>query len=47
LNAARSLGPAIFAGGSALSHYWVYLLAPTLGAVIAAFVAKFMVSEEK
>jgi aquaporin Z len=47
LNAARSLGPAIFAGGSALSHYWVYLLAPTLGAVIAAFVAKFMGSEEK
>ena len=47
LNAARSLGPALFAGGSALSHYWVYLLAPTVGAIIAAFVAKFMGSEEK
>ncbi|MFC4772284.1 MIP/aquaporin family protein [Enterococcus hermanniensis] len=47
LNAARSLGPALFAGGTALSHYWVYLIAPTLGAAIAAFVAKFMGSEEK
>ena len=46
LNAARSLGPAIFAGGSAVSHYWVYLLAPTLGAIIGAFVAKFMDSEK-
>lgn len=46
LNAARSLGPALFAGGSALSHYWVYLLAPTLGAIIAAFVGRFMGSEE-
>ncbi|MBF7135245.1 aquaporin, partial [Pediococcus pentosaceus] len=29
-----------------LSHYWVYVVAPLLGAAIAAFVAKAMGSEE-
>ena len=46
LNPARSFGPAVFAGGTALSHYWVYLLAPLVGAAIAAVTAKFMGSEE-
>lgn len=46
LNPARSFGPAILAGGSALSHYWVYFLAPLVGGVIAAFVGQFMGSEE-
>lgn len=46
LNPARSFGPAIFAGGDALAHYWVYLCAPILGGVIAAVVAKFMGSEQ-
>ncbi len=36
MNPARSLGPALFAGGAALSHYWIYLLGPGLGAIIAA-----------
>ncbi|MFD1671533.1 MIP/aquaporin family protein [Agrilactobacillus yilanensis] len=45
LNPARSFGPAIFAGGSALSHLWLYILAPELGAVLAAFVARIMGSE--
>lgn len=47
LNAARSLGPALFAGGSGLAHYWVYLIAPTLGAAIAAFVGRILGSEDK
>lgn len=46
LNPARSLGPALFAGGTALSHYWVYLIAPLVGSVFASFVAKWMGSEE-
>ncbi|WP_213433277.1 aquaporin, partial [Lactococcus formosensis] len=46
LNPARSFGPAVFAGGTALSHYWIYLLAPLVGAAIAAVAAKFMGSEE-
>ncbi len=34
------------AGGSALSHYWVYLLAPPLvGGALAAFVGRWFGSE--
>lgn len=36
MNPARSLGPALFAGGAALSAYWVYVLGPVLGAVAAS-----------
>jgi MIP family channel proteins len=36
MNPARSLGPALFAGGEALSRYFVYLIGPPLGAVLAA-----------
>lgn len=46
LNPARSFGPAILVGGTALAHYWVYVVAPLLGAGIAAYVAKFLGSEE-
>ncbi len=36
MNPARSLGPALFASGAALSHLWIYAVGPVLGAVIAA-----------
>lgn len=36
MNPARSLGPALFAGGAAVQSYWVYLVGPALGAVLAA-----------
>jgi len=38
MNPARSLGPAVFAGGEALGHLWLYLSAPVVGAVAAAYV---------
>jgi aquaporin Z len=38
VNPARSLGPAIFAGGKALSQLWLFFLAPITGAIIAALV---------
>ena len=38
VNPARSLGPAIFAGGDALTHVWVFILAPLIGAVLAVLV---------
>ena len=36
MNPARSLGPALFAGGAPLANYWVYVVGPVSGAVIAA-----------
>src|SRR5438093_6990793 len=35
MNPARSLGPALFAGGSALASVWIYLVGPFLGAFVA------------
>lgn len=40
VNPARSLAPAVFAGGEALSQVWVFILAPLVGAVLAALVFK-------
>ena len=38
VNPARSIGPALLAGGDALRHVWVFILAPLVGAVLAAIV---------
>ena len=35
VNPARSLGPALFAGGTALAQLWLYIVAPCLGAAAA------------
>jgi len=35
MNPARSLGPALFAGGSALADVWIYVVGPFLGALLA------------
>ena len=40
VNPARSIGPAIFAGGQALSDLWVFIVAPFAGAALAALVYK-------
>jgi len=42
MNPARSLAPAMFAGGPALASLWLYLLAPTLGAVAAALLYEWI-----
>lgn len=42
VNPARSLAPAIFAGGEALSQAWVFILAPLAGAALAAFAFKYL-----
>jgi aquaporin Z len=36
VNPARSFGPAVVVGGPALSQLWVFLVAPLVGAVLAA-----------
>ncbi|MFM7321223.1 MAG: MIP/aquaporin family protein [Armatimonadota bacterium] len=38
MNTARSLGPALWAGGECLSALWIYFLGPVLGALVAALV---------
>jgi aquaporin Z len=38
VNPARSLGPAVFEGGTALSQVWLFIVAPIVGGVIGAVV---------
>lgn len=40
VNPARSFGPAVFQGGEALSQLWLFIVAPFVGAAIAALVWK-------
>ena len=40
VNTARSIGPAIFAGGQALADLWVFIVAPLIGGALAALVWK-------
>lgn len=47
LNPARSLGPAIFAGGEALTQVWVFLVAPLLGALLAVLVHALVTTERQ
>ena len=46
VNPARSLAPALFLGGTALSQVWVFIVAPLAGSAIAAIAYKFL-NEEK
>ncbi len=46
LNPARSIGPALFAQGTSLTHLWLYILAPEIGGVLAAFVSRFFTTED-
>lgn len=40
VNPARSLGPAIIARGDAISQVWLFIVAPILGAIVAALIWK-------
>ncbi len=45
VNPARSFGPALFTGGLALEQVWLFILAPLVGALIAAIIYKFVIEE--
>ncbi|HTV10486.1 MAG TPA: MIP family channel protein [Acidimicrobiales bacterium] len=49
VNPARSLGPALFVGGDALSQLWVFILAPLVGGSLAAlaYLALYPKGEEE
>lgn len=42
VNPARSIGPALFVGGWALQQLWMFIVAPFVGAIIAAIVYSAM-----
>lgn len=46
VNPARSFGPAILAGGQALSQLWLFIVAPIVGAVIGAVAWKVVHSDK-
>jgi aquaporin Z len=46
VNPARSLGPALFSGGKALMQLWLFIVAPIMGAILAAVVWKFGFEKE-
>ncbi|MDD8048009.1 MAG: MIP family channel protein [Thomasclavelia sp.] len=47
VNPARSFGPALLAGGTALTNVWVFILAPLVGGGLAALVYRFFEKEKK
>jgi aquaporin Z len=42
VNPARSLGPAVFVGGAALSQLWLFIVAPIIGGIIAALLWRYV-----
>lgn len=40
VNPARSIGPALFQGGAAMSQLWIFIVGPFIGAAIAALIWK-------
>lgn len=47
VNPARSIAPALFQGGEALSQLWLFIVAPFLGAAVAAFTWKAIDTEQE
>ncbi|MBO4753620.1 MAG: MIP family channel protein [Bacteroidales bacterium] len=46
VNPARSIGPALFEGGKALSQLWVFIVGPFVGGALAAFIWKLIGSDD-
>jgi aquaporin Z len=42
VNPARSIGPALFAGGSAIGQLWLFVLAPIGGAMLAGLLGRML-----
>ena len=47
VNPARSIGPALFEGGRALSQLWLFIVAPFVGAAVSALVWNAIGGDEK
>ena len=42
VNPARSIAPAVFAGGDALGNVWIFIIAPLIGAALAAIAYRLL-----
>ena len=47
VNPARSIGPALFTGGTALSQLWVFILAPMVGGILAALFYRLVIDPKE
>ena len=45
VNPARSIGPALFAGGAYISQLWLFIIAPFIGAALAGFASRWLQEE--
>ncbi|WP_298347855.1 aquaporin Z [uncultured Dokdonia sp.] len=45
VNPARSLGPALFAGGKAMSQLWLFIVTPIAGGICAALVRNLFIED--
>ncbi len=46
VNPARSIGPAIFEGGKALSDLWVFIIGPLVGGALAALIWRAVATDD-
>lgn len=46
VNPARSIGPALLQGGDALKQLWIFILAPLVGAMLAALFYKYILKNK-
>ncbi|PTR01171.1 aquaporin Z [Mucilaginibacter yixingensis] len=46
VNPARSIGPALLVGGTAVSQLWLFIVAPVLGSILSAVVWRFVLERE-
>lgn len=47
VNPARSIAPAIFQGGTALTNLWIFIVGPFVGAVLSAIIWKVIEPQEE
>jgi len=47
VNPARSFGPALLVGGTALRQVWLFIVAPLVGGAVAAIVHKYVLAAEE
>jgi aquaporin Z len=46
VNPARSIGPALLVGGTAITQLWLFIVAPILGSILSAVVWRYLLERE-